>query len=119
MGTTVVELVATNNGCVARDEIQITFVSCNVGIEDLEDIGIKIYPNPNSGIFRITYDGSEDNQYFSIYNMQGQEVYAKELNECHDSNCSIDIDASFLNKGMYLIRFFSEKGIRTAKLIIQ
>lgn len=119
LGTTVVGLTVTNSGCVASDEFEITFESCNVGIEDLEDIGINVYPNPNSGIFNISYDGTEANQYFSIFNLQGKEVYTKALTECHDSNCTKDIDVSFLNKGLYLIRFFNEKGIRTAKLIIQ
>jgi hypothetical protein len=119
LGITNLSLTATNDGCVTKDEVVITFESCNVGIEDLEEIGINLYPNPNSGIFNITYDGTESNLHFSIFNIQGQEIYSEELNDCSDSMCIKEINVSFLKKGMYVIRFYSEKGIRSGKISIQ
>ncbi len=118
-GTNTLTLTVTHNGCVNKDEVNITFETCNVGIEDLEEIGINVYPNPSQGIFNITYDGTEDNLHFRIFNLQGQEVYSEHLNDKSDKNAIKEINVSFLKKGLYIIRFYSKKGIRSGKLSIQ
>ncbi len=118
LGATLVELTVTDNGCVAKDDVLITYENC-VGIEEFEEIGISIFPNPSNGIFSITYDGTEKNQSFSIYNLQGQELYTEILNECSNQKCTKNLDVSYLTKGIYIIRFYNKKGVRSGKILIQ
>jgi hypothetical protein len=77
---------------------------------------LKIYPNPNSGIFTIESLGVNGQSTVIIYNMLGEQVYYTKLN----SNTT-QIDLSKEAKGIYLYRAIAESGepISQGKFIIQ
>lgn len=118
VGTTTMKLIATKNGCVAFDEIIVTVISCHVGIEDLNKIGIYMYPNPTKGQFNIKFNTQEKNMQLDIINLQGQIIFSEELEDCNQSDCTKTINLSGYNKGLYIVRFSNKNFIQTAKLLI-
>jgi len=72
---------------------------------------VLIFPNPTKGFLTIE---SENVNYFTIYNLEGQEILRQK--ECSSSE---NVDLSKLNKGLYIIKFETDKGIKDAKIIIE
>jgi len=85
----------------------------NVGLGDLNEQKIKLYPNPSSG--RITLDCAE-NQALDlwVYDLFGEIILHRELN-----NRTTDMNISFLPDGIYLIRISGDTWTVQQKLIKQ
>lgn len=71
---------------------------------------LTLYPNPATD--RITIDCSERINELSIYNLVGELVFQRQLN-----NNKNEIDVSNLSKGVYIIRVLSASGTMQQKLI--
>lgn len=115
--TKTVRLIATQNGCVAIDEIEIEFIAC-VGIEDLQEKGIYIYPNPTTGQFNIRFNTEEKDIRIEVINLQGQVIFSEKLTDCNQTECVKAINLSNYDKGIYIVRFSNKNFIKTAKLLI-
>ncbi len=116
--TSTVQLIVTDNGCVTIDEKKVTFISCNVGIEDLQEEGIYMYPNPTTGLFNIRFNTQEKDIKLDIINLQGQIVFSEELIDCNQTECVKTVNLSAYEKGIYIVRFSNKNFIQTAKLLI-
>ncbi|MFN0275500.1 MAG: peptidoglycan DD-metalloendopeptidase family protein [Chitinophagales bacterium] len=80
---------------------------------------IKIFPNPNFGIFTLQYktDGFSDIQYV-VRNMMGDVVF--ESNQYNDVNTiSETVNLSDLAKGVYMLEVRNADAITTEKIVIQ
>lgn len=77
---------------------------------------IKVYPNPNSGLFTMETAQAMNNSSLEVYNELGQQVY-KEIITGTESK----IDLSAQPAGLYLYRVINESGglTGTGKLLIQ
>ncbi len=76
----------------------------------------KIFPNPATNKICIYTEGPlQKNTMISIFNIQGDKVLS---NTIMDKN-SMDIDVSFLAKGVYVVEIQSAKGVTLKKLVIQ
>ena len=80
---------------------------------------ISLYPNPVSDELFIRFDGTPgDNLTMEVYNVQGQKVHSASLvNVTQYDQRSIDV--SQLDKGMYIIRFISDKGYASKQFIVK
>ena len=113
--TTVVWTVTDEAGNTAECSFDVT-VNQSTGIETLESYGIEIYPNPSDGIFYIDISGKENGPVqVEIVNMVGKVVYNKEF----ISTEKLEINASTLNIGMYLLRVSSKNHTYTKQVIIK
>ncbi|MFN8115051.1 MAG: T9SS type A sorting domain-containing protein [Bacteroidia bacterium] len=81
----------------------------------------KIYPNPNTGNFKILFEEnnqSEETIFVTISNLLGQVVYTKTYNS--DTHTEIDINTENIVKGVYIITLSqSNKNIGQSKLVIE
>ncbi len=77
----------------------------------VESGGLKVYPNPNNGIFTIAFSHPADiagsQTTIEIYNVLGQQVYSATLNQVQGDNL---IDLCKQPNGVYLYRVLSENG---------
>ncbi|MDF1673938.1 MAG: T9SS type A sorting domain-containing protein [Vicingaceae bacterium] len=73
---------------------------------------VKVFPNPNNGMFKI-YTAKEDVS-FEVFSITGQHINinSEYINGYHN------VDMSSLKKGIYLVRFSSEKNVIVKKVII-
>ena len=95
---TVLQIVAA---CTALDEGKIT------------NGGIKIFPNPNNGVFNLTCDSFEKNKTVEIYNTLGSLVKRMQI-----SSENTQIDLSDESNGFYLLQIFeNNKAIQLSKII--
>ncbi len=86
------------------------------GINDNEvESKINIYPNPCNDIVYIQFKSSVEIVNIEIYNISGQIVYDKQC----DMKGNIELDLNSLNKGIYFIKFTTDKGTSVRKLILQ
>ena len=87
------------------------YSNVNVGIKDMlgiiEEISLKLYPNPNEGSFQISYSLlSAENIQINILSQNGtlvKEVFNGE-NEIGDYNLNINLDD--LASGVYICQFY-------------
>jgi len=103
------------NGCSSQGETNITFADPD-GIGENYKSKLKIFPNPNSGIFRISY--LEEVQSFNlfIYDYYSQLIYTQHI-ECNQ-DCETNIELPELSNGLYIIKTVSNKGVSSSKLLI-
>jgi hypothetical protein len=80
-----------------------------VGLQELTDVQIQVYPNPTTGNIKINCD-KEINQV-SVFSLEG-----KLMNEFNYNNGNL-IDISNLNSGIYLLRIEIAGSIKTIRII--
>lgn len=78
-----------------------------------EDQFINVYPNPAKSDLNIIINIAEEISSFSIYNIQGQAIYLVD-----NPNELTQIDVNSWSKGLYLVKFLSEKKTTIKRFVI-
>lgn len=80
--------------------------------EESSESGIKVYPNPSTGIFNVTLtDKSVDR--FEVYNLKGEIISTVNMKGKFET----DIDLSQSNSGLYILRAIANEEIRLTPLM--
>lgn len=90
-----------------------TFDCSSIGIDDIEVdiVEAKVYPNPANN--NLTVETTKENiQTLEVYDALGRRVISKTPKQK-----SINLDVSNLERGMYILKIQTEKGIGTYKVI--
>ena len=98
----------TNNGCEGSP-LAIT-VNATLGLNDLQKDKFVYYPNPVSNV--VNFENYNTILKITLFNLLGQRVEEKEIN-----SLSGQLDMSKLPTGNYLLRFKTESGESTVKLV--
>jgi hypothetical protein len=90
-------------------------INVEKSVIDDSEIGIKIYPNPNEGLFKVEITGGDENDFtIQVYNLTGKAIYTgkngKYFNEINLSNSQ---------KGLYILRISASGKIFSRKIIVQ
>lgn len=106
------------NGCsnTAKDTL---VVSACVGINELdEDLGLNVYPNPNTGIFTVELNTSSDiTGKISITSVDGKLVYIDMISGSGLVSKSINI--AHLAEGIYYLKLETKDAVKTYKILKQ
>lgn len=79
---------------------------------------IEVYPNPSSGIYRLTVSSFRGGQaQLAVFTLSGQQILAKTVPVSPDSN-TVDIDLSVFRSGLYLFRANIDGLVMTKKLML-
>jgi len=105
-------VIVSQSGC--KDTSNCMTVS-GVGIDDLfNKAGLRIYPNPNQGIFNIVFDIPIVSTSIEIYNSIGALVFSRTNLEKQN-----EFDLAGFAEGLYFIKLVKEdRIIRTDRIII-
>jgi hypothetical protein len=81
--------------------------TCAVGVNETGDDNneIKLFPNPTSGKFNVQVSNLKV-QNLEVYNVLGEKVYSKSLN---DKQTSIEINLSDHADGIYFVKLFTDR----------
>jgi hypothetical protein len=106
------------NGCsnVAKDTL---VVNACVAIEEFtSDIGIRIFPNPTSGIFTLEINSSENlHAHINVMTIEGRIVTAEVMTG--SGLLSKNVNLEELADGIYYLKIETKEGSKTYKVIKQ
>ena len=105
------------NGCTSISNVSTVI---DVSVNDISGItGMELFPNPTNGILNVNLNSNESLSIsISIIDLQGREVYSmNNLNVNGELNQQIDL--THLSNGVYSLLIRDEKGVSSAKLIIE
>jgi len=106
-GSSVITITSTANGLTVSDTFTVT-VSSNVGIDQVEKIRLKTYPNPV--IHSLTLEGAKDSE-IRIFNSNGSLIFT---GKSTDEKTILPMDA--YPAGIYLIQVAGIYGNTTIKV---
>jgi hypothetical protein len=99
-----------DNGCVDTSDC---FVVDFTGLSELEALGIRIYPNPTSGMFTVDAE-QKQLKALKIVDLSGRVVY--EVSNLTESK--IDVDISNESSGSYYIQISGDFGSLNKKIVL-
>ncbi len=85
-----------------------------VGINEIQESGLSLYPNPASEEITIELSGELIGSTLSVMNIEGQELIT-----CPGIAHKTKIDIRTLPNGVYFVRLTNDKTIKTGKIIKQ
>ena len=90
-----------------------------IGIDEIDDGAISIYPNPNNGQFNVNIH-SDKQEFFviSVMDLTGKIIYSEEM-KCHAGMNSKAINLETGAQGLYLISLRKGDAILTKKLFLE
>ncbi|GAI38937.1 unnamed protein product [marine sediment metagenome] len=95
----------------------VAVLSITTTVEKLTEYDINIYPNPSKGLISIELkDFVHKDLYIEITNMYGEIIYNKQLVSLNKKET---IDLSGHAKGLYLIKVFNDKILKTKKMVLE
>ena len=103
-------VVANRWGCESSDDFQVT----GVGINEIENNLVSLYPNPTSNTVTIQFANTINSTTISLYDVVGKLVFEKQIS----NTSSTQIDVSAYEKGMYNLQIISKEGKSNYKIII-
>lgn len=111
--------VLTGEGCECIDSTHYITTSWNLGVDGAKELdGVKVFPNPTTGLVFIQMDiwSGNDKGSIEILDVTGREVRTVEI-----SDAKTAIDLSDLAKGMYTIRVsnLTQQATRTTQIRLQ
>jgi|GEM_PF-4470099 len=90
--------VISNGACIDTSNSAYLFVKYVSSINEIDNEGIKIYPNPSYGDLTVSWNSlQEEKAKLTIYNSLGQLVYSEEVSQMET------VEISELTKGSYIV----------------
>ena len=81
-----------------------------------KQLTFKLYPNPNIGLFQITYTPLPENLKLQVFNILGEEIYTKHLPQWSQTQ---SISIPNINTGVYFAKLTSSKSSQSLKFLVQ
>ncbi len=102
-----------------RASVTATDTCAIIGINELfANGGISIYPNPNNGMFSVSFDAADqDNYLVEVLNPLGQVVYSEKLLS-FSGKYKNDIELGKKAKGIYMLRVSNSKKNSVKKVAV-
>jgi len=91
------------------------FIYSDVGINEIDNSKLKVYPNPNTGELVIE-NGKLKIENITIVDMEGKTVLFSTVSPMFQKHT---LDISHLQVGIYFVKFFTEEGNIVKKIVKQ
>lgn len=98
-----------------------TDIGIDISVEEIPSVGeVNIFPNPAASYTNINMDlKSSQNINLNVYNMVGQNVYAKAYNSLPAGTHQFTLNTANFNSGIYFISIEAGDSKVTRKLIVE
>jgi PKD repeat protein len=105
------------NGCTGTSAI--TTITITATINNVDQTGIDVYPNPTNGSLNVIINGNKnESMNISIADITGKLIYAELVNVIAGKNLYA-IDLAKYKVGIYTLRAVSGESLITKKIIVQ
>ncbi|NQY30431.1 MAG: T9SS type A sorting domain-containing protein [Flavobacteriaceae bacterium] len=101
----------TEEGVIIDDFV----IDGTLGIEDIQNGGFVIYPNPSKGLFNIVFKNESSSVKFSVYDVTGKIVYSKQTKQFSNKH---ELNLNTLSTGVYFLEIENDNKVTTKKLVI-
>jgi photosystem II stability/assembly factor-like uncharacterized protein/PKD repeat protein len=102
------------NSCSNSDDASISVVVCQTGINnDPELAGIRISPNPSTGLFQITLNSKDPKTRVTVSNLIGEQIVTGEVNRGE----TYELDLTHFPDGVYFLRLKTATGWVSRKVV--
>jgi len=114
----------TNSYCPAASDTNLINVTGSrmAGTPDLSPNkeGIRIYPNPSSGIVNVSIEKPAGKVYqVAVWDTQGRLIGQSEFQPSRQPSVQLDLSRLGLAKGLYLVRVSSEADQYTERILVE
>jgi hypothetical protein len=112
--------VTSPEECTGKGYISVEINNCYYGIDEMfAHVRIDIYPNPNDGVFNISFNTVEQkNINLKVYSSTGSVVYTNDNLQVFGSYHE-QIRLDMLRPGIYLINFEIEGQYKMKKILVR
>jgi hypothetical protein len=112
-------LLTVEDECGNIDTYSADVIVAGIGIEDLTGYGFDVYPNPNNGVFELSFNSVMEQAIdIRILNTMGQIVFEETLDGFSgEYNNTIDISREAV--GVYTLQVITEEGTHTERISVQ
>lgn len=108
-------ILKASDGTATIDTLMKLTVTINTGVADWQLSGLRVYPNPTSGIVHLDFSRLPAvGSLLQVYNQLGQTIAIQQINK---QNSVLDLSAH--PAGMYLIKVNSDGASQTKKIILR
>jgi hypothetical protein len=117
-GFTATMLTVTASNCVGNGSRAVLYVRLRQlvrAVEDASDIALKVFPNPNTGIFNILTPSLEQDALLEIFSMDGRKV-GSWIIPANTTQQQIDLDDAA--PGIYQLRYCDGIEAKCVKVIV-
>ncbi|MBC7384130.1 MAG: T9SS type A sorting domain-containing protein, partial [Bacteroidia bacterium] len=84
-----------------------------LGVSEVTDLGLSLYPNPAATSFNVTFSGESNSASVRIIDMNGKEVLNQSI-----SNLNGSVNCDFLQNGLYFVELNANGKTAVKKLNI-
>ncbi|MFA8299983.1 MAG: PKD domain-containing protein [Hyphomicrobiales bacterium] len=85
-----------------------------LGVDEIENIALTVFPNPSNGIYSFETNGNVDNNRCEIVSLSGQILKTITFNKSKSQKV---VDISNFNDGVYLVRYRVNDILYTKKIV--
>lgn len=104
-------------GEVIHDDLAILWSNPFIGIEELDQLELSIYPNPNNGEFEINFSAlGESSHTIIITDTKGSIVYSKSI---ENSSGKVVVELNHLEAGIYFVTLSDNSSSTTKKIVLK
>ena len=111
--TTTYFVSALVNGVVETSEITVNVEDCS----NLKISEFKVYPNPTTGILNIYIPSVSEKITVRLISLNGVTVLNKTI-KADSRGINTQLDLSFINKGIYIVKMFNDYFTETKKIMV-
>ncbi len=86
------------------------------GIEQLPEVSLTLYPNPTGSLSRLSFTAPSEGGLVTVYDVNGRRLSQLVV---APGQRELDIDATDLAAGLYLVDYRGAEGVRTLRLLRQ
>jgi hypothetical protein len=118
MGMQSAWVIVSRDGCTESDTINVEWIDCSTGIEEIFLDDFQIYPDPSTGTFTIDFGALNGTVTCNILNSIGQVVHSEIFSNVENNNIQ-NCTPGTLKSGLYFIVIQYNNKVLVKKLIME
>ncbi len=103
-----------SNGCSQLETNIVTLSVINTSLNELQEKGIKIFPNPVQGALNVLFDEFNEGVSLTISDLSGKKILNKVIKQKESA-----IDLRGVSKGLYLLELKIKNEVIVTKIMVE